>query len=130
MHQDTSEVEAREPMAVVEFRTYRLHPGASEAFLALMTQECLPLLRARGIDVLACGLTCSREDGREEAILIRAFLTLAEHDRQEAEFYSSEAWAKGPRDRLLACIQDYHSVTLLCPASSRRALTELGTSTP
>ncbi len=90
-----------------------------------MRTECIPLLTEAGIHVLLCEASASAEDDREEAILIRAFRSLHEHASQEAAFYKSKRWAEGPRDRLLACLVDYHSVTIRGTPETDRALAQL-----
>jgi hypothetical protein len=82
-----------------------------------MREESIPLLHAAGIRVLAAGSTLVAEDGHEEAYLIRAFESLAQHEQQENDFYGSDAWRQGPRETILALIDQYHSVVLEVPES-------------
>lgn len=97
---------------ILEIRTYRLRPGTSLEFARLMREEAGPLLSAAGIRVVDSGLSLVAEDGHEEAYLIRAFGSLEERDRQEDAFYGGDAWRKGPREGVLACIESYHTIVL------------------
>jgi hypothetical protein len=62
------------------------------------------------------------EDGREEAYLIRAFDSLQEHERQEREFYGSEAWLKGPREAIVSRIESYHTIVIETSEAAVEAL--------
>ncbi|WP_037604555.1 NIPSNAP family protein [Streptacidiphilus rugosus] len=107
----------------LEIRTYRLVPGTRADFVRAMREEAIPLLRQAGIRVVDSGPSLSDEDGHEEAYLIRAFASLAEHRDQEAAFYGSEAWLKGPREAIVSRIESYHSVVIEAPESAAQALT-------
>jgi hypothetical protein len=100
---------------IIEIRTYRLHPDTGTEFVRLMREECLPLLASAGIRVLAAGESLVAEDGYEEAYLIRAFASLADRDRQEAEFYGSDAWRMGPREAIVSRIVQYHTIAMEVP---------------
>ncbi len=107
---------------ILEIRTYRLKPGDGEEFVRIMREECLPLLARCGVRVVGCGGSLVHEDGREEAFLLRAFSSLAEHQVQEERFYSSEQWRQGPRDAVLSRLIDYHSVVVDVPEGAVVAL--------
>ena len=107
---------------IVEIRTYRLRPGTRDAFVRVMRTEALPLLAAFGIEVLDAGPSLADEDGEETAYLIRTFGSLAEREEQETRFYGSEEWRDGPRERILAPIETYHTVVLDLPAAAVEAL--------
>lgn len=55
------------------------------------------------------------EDGHKEAYLIRAYGSLAERDRQEAEFYGSDAWRNGPRGAIISRILQYQTIAVEVP---------------
>lgn len=97
---------------ILEIRTYRLKPGTIDEFVRVMREEAAPLLASGGIRVVAAGPSLVREDGHEEAYLIRAFPSLAERDEREAAFYGGEAWRTGPREAILSRIESYHTVVL------------------
>jgi hypothetical protein len=111
---------------ILEIRTYRLVAGTRDEFVRLMREVSLPMLERHGIPVVDCGASLVSEDGHEEAYLIRAFPSLAAHAEQEARFYGSDEWRNGPRDEILACIEQYHTIVLAVAretvdALSRRA---------
>lgn len=90
-------------MELVEIRTYRLKAGSVERFVAAF-RDALPLVRASGMDVVAFG----RSDHEHESFfLIRAYDDRAHLEAQQDAFYSSRAWREGPREGLLACLDDY-----------------------
>jgi len=97
---------------ILEIRTYRLHSGTTDQFVAAMRDQAVPLLADFGIKVVASGASLVREDGSEEAFLIRSFESIDEHAEQEARFYSSREWHDGPRAAILECIESYHSVVI------------------
>lgn len=107
---------------IVEIRTYRLVPGTAAEFVRVMRDESLPLLRAAGIRVLDLGLSLGAEDGHRDAFLIRAFESLDEHERQEADFYAGDAWRSGPRESIVSRIVSYHSVTIEASPAAVAAL--------
>ncbi|MGW5667726.1 NIPSNAP family protein [Micromonospora sp. NPDC003776] len=96
----------------LEIRTYRLKPGTVDEFVRVLRDDAAPLLGRFGIRVVAAGPSLVREDGHEEAYLIRGFPSLAVRDEQEEAFYGSDAWRDGPRDAILSCIESYHTVVL------------------
>ncbi|MGC5019549.1 NIPSNAP family protein [Micromonospora sp. DT47] len=97
---------------ILEIRTYRLRPGTIDEFVRVMREEATPLLARFGITVVTAGASLVREDGHEEAYLIRAFPSLAVRDEQEEAFYGSDAWRDGPREAILSRIESYHTVVL------------------
>lgn len=97
------------PTVVLEIRGYNLRPGQREAFHALFVRESLPLLRARGVDVVAFGPS---SHDRDSYFLMRAFASLDDRTREEDAFYGSEAWIQGPRAAVLAAIESYTTITI------------------
>jgi quinol monooxygenase YgiN len=90
-------------MKLVEIRTYKLKPGSAQRFVSAF-QDALPLVRESGMDVVAFG----RSDHEHESFyLIRAYSDRAELEEQQDAFYSSDPWRSGPRDPLIACLDDY-----------------------
>ncbi len=95
-------------MKLIEVRTYRLKPGFSDQFVVAF-QVALPLVRESGMDVVAFG----RSDHEHESFyLIRAYDDRAQLEAQQSAFYSSEAWRQGPREPLIACLDDYLNTLL------------------
>lgn len=97
---------------ILEIRTYRLQPGTVDEFVRVMREEAAPLLGRFGIRVVAAGVSLVREDGHEEAYLIRAFPSLTVRAEQEEAFYGSDAWRSGPREAIVSRIESYHTVVL------------------
>ena len=101
-------------MKLIEIRTYKLKPGCAERFVAAF-QEALPLVRESGMDVVAFG----RSDHEHESFyLVRAYDSRAQLEAQQGAFYSSEAWRQGPREPLIACLDDYLNTLLWLPDRS------------
>ncbi|WP_374558456.1 putative quinol monooxygenase [Thermomonas sp.] len=95
-------------MRLVEIRTYRLKPGTADRFLTAF-REALPLVRESGMDVVAFG----RSDHEQESFhLVRAYRDRAHLEAQQEAFYTSDAWRRGPREPLVACIDDYLNTLL------------------
>lgn len=110
-------------MSVLEIRTYRVLAGRTDELVALMVARAVPLLRAAGIDVVACEASRDPGDGDpRDACLIRAFADRAARERAEATFYASAAWREGPRDEVLALIETFHTVVLDTPETAIDAL--------
>jgi hypothetical protein len=91
----------------VEIRSYRLRPGSAAEFDRLANGESLPMLRRQGIDVVAFAPSLTDPDAY---YLMRAYASLDELERSEAEFYGSAEWSRGPREAILACIDHYISI--------------------
>ncbi|MEJ6004645.1 NIPSNAP family protein [Paucibacter sp. AS339] len=96
-------------MRVVEIRSYRLQPGSSARFHALVMQQSLPLMEAAGIDVLAFGPSLLGDEGY---YLIRAFADLADLQASQDAFYASTAWRTGPRQAIIELIESDSNVVL------------------
>ena len=112
-----------DPAMILEIRTYRLAPGRADAFVDVMRREALPLLADFRIAVVACALSLdSDEEPQPDAYLIRTFASREQRDRQEAEFYGSDAWLNGPRDAVLSHIETFHTVVLEVPDDAADAL--------
>ncbi|KRA20882.1 MULTISPECIES: antibiotic biosynthesis monooxygenase [unclassified Lysobacter] len=94
---------------LIEVRTYRLKPESGTRFEQVMTRRALPLLRERGMDVVAFGR--SRHE-HESWYLIRAYRDQADLVAQQDAFYSSAIWREGPRADVVGCIEDYLNTLL------------------
>jgi len=94
---------------VLEIRSYRLKPGGRVAFHERFVWESLPLLRQRGIDVVAYGPSLHDSDSY---YLMRAFATVAERERTEEAFYASPEWREGPREAVMAAIESYTTIVV------------------
>lgn len=94
---------------VLEIRSYNLKLGTRDAFHKLFLDESLPMLHRWKIDVVAFGPSTHDADSY---FLMRSFPSLEERQRIEDAFYGSEEWLKGPRERVLAPIISYTTVTM------------------
>ncbi len=98
----------------VEIRSYKLKPGSADRFVAAF-RLALPLVRASGMDVVAFG----RSDHEHESFyLIRAFDSREQMVSQQDAFYSSAEWREGPREPLVACLEDYLNTLLWMSAAA------------
>lgn len=106
-------------LVTVDFRSYTLKPGRTVEFEALMRTQALPLLHKWGFDVVAQGVSI---DGDDRGYLVRAYRDLTHREVSEDIFYGSIDWLDGPREAILDCIEDYHSVVFQLPAGAVDAL--------
>jgi hypothetical protein len=88
----------------VEFRSYTLKPNARDEFHRLFLEEAMPLLQSFHVDVVAYGPSLHDENSY---YLMRHFNSLAQREQAENAFYGSDEWRKGPREAVLACIENY-----------------------
>lgn len=94
--------------ATVEIRSYNLKPGGRGEFHRLVVAT-LPMVERRKIDVVWYGP--SAHDSTSY-VLIRAFRSLEDRERSEEAFYGGREWREGPRDQVLALIDNYTTVVL------------------
>ncbi len=93
---------AKSFQGVIEILTLTLKPGARDQFHHLYITESLPLLRQWKINVLAHGPSLGDENSY---YVIRHFKSLEAREKEEAAFYGSDDWRKGPRQAILALIE-------------------------
>jgi len=89
---------------LVEIRSYNLKPGTRAEFHRLVSERAMPLLEQSQMDVVAFGASPHDDSSY---YLIRAFDDLAHRDRSEAAFYGGPLWREGPREAILALIENY-----------------------
>lgn len=109
---------------VIEIRTYKLKEGSLDEFDRMVRERSMPLLARWNVDVVAFGPSV---DGEDTYVLIRAFDSLKAREAEEAAFYASEDWRNGPREAILALIEDYTSVVLSAdklPDAAKREIDE------
>ena len=100
--------------AVVELRTYLLHPGTRTEYDRIFREEAGPLLATFGIDVVAYGPSLLDDD---QYFLLRSYPSLGAREESERLFYSSPQWLEGPREAVLSRLISYHEIVL--PASPK-----------
>ena len=93
----------------VEIRSYTLKPGTRDEFHRLFLVESFPMLKRWNVDVVAYGPSLHDEDSY---YLMRRFDSLADREQSENEFYGIEGWRQGPREAILALIENYTEVMI------------------
>jgi NIPSNAP protein len=94
---------------LVEIRSYNLKPGRRDEFHRLFLEEALPMLKRWSVDVVTYGPSLHDENSY---YLIRRFDNLAQREESEDTFYGSDEWRQGPREAILACIENYTEIVL------------------
>jgi hypothetical protein len=111
--------ETGEAPAVLEIRSYNLKPGTREQFHQRFEREALPMLRRSKVDVVSYGPSLHDKDSY---FLMRAYPSLEERQRSEDAFYGSDEWKKGPREAVLADIENYTTIVIKIDAATIRGL--------
>jgi quinol monooxygenase YgiN len=107
---------------LLEVRTYRLKPGTADAFHHAVRTKAVPMLKAKGMDVVAYG----RSDHEEETyFLVRSYASREALETEQAEFYGSDEWKSGPRSELVDKIQTYVNTLLWASESAVDSMREL-----
>jgi hypothetical protein len=96
--------------ACVEVRSYNLRPGTRAEFHRLVQEQAMPMLKRWQMEVVSYGPS---EHDADSYYLIRAFGSLEAREREENDFYGSAEWRDGPRESILALIENYTTVVLL-----------------
>ena len=89
---------------LIEIRTITLKPNTIDQFQRLYIDEALPLLQRWNFDVVAHGPSLHDEN---TYYVIRRYESLGQREQMEDAYYASDDWRKGPRERILALIEDY-----------------------
>jgi len=93
----------------VEIRSYNLKPGTRDEFHRLFLEEALPLLKRWNVDVVTYGPSLHDENSY---YLMRRYDSLAQREQSEDAFYGSNEWRQGPREAILALIENYTEIVL------------------
>jgi hypothetical protein len=67
------------------------------------------MLQRGSIDVVAYGSSLHDEDSY---YLVRRYDSLAQREEREKAFYGSDEWRQGPREAILALIENYTEIVL------------------
>ncbi len=94
---------------LIEIRSINLKPGMREKFQRLYIKEALPLLKRWNFDVVAHGPSLHDENSY---YVIRRFDSLAQREEMEDMYYASDDWRQGPRERILALMDNYTDIVL------------------
>ncbi|HXQ38276.1 MAG TPA: NIPSNAP family protein [Anaerolineales bacterium] len=88
----------------IEIRSINLKPGTREEFHRLYIEKALPLLKRWNFDVVAHGPSLHDET---TYYVIRRYDSLAQREQMGDTYYASDDWRKGPREAMLAPIENY-----------------------
>ena len=91
----------------VEIRSMNLKNGTREEFHRRFLEKALPLLKKWNMDVVAFGPSLHDENSY---YVIRAFESLDDRQVREDAYYGSTDWRLGPREEMLALIENYFDV--------------------
>ena len=103
----------------VEIRSYNLKPGTRQEFHRLFVEQALPMLKRWKVDVVRYGPSPHDEDSY---YLMRAYASLEDREKSQDAFYGSDEWRQGPREPLLAMIENYTSIVIEIEESTVSAL--------
>jgi NIPSNAP len=104
---------------IIEIRSINLKPGKREEFHQLYVEQALPLLKRWNFDVVTHGPSLHDEDSY---YVIRRFDSLAQREQMEDAYYASDDWRQGPREQILALMENYNDVVLEVNESTLRGL--------
>jgi hypothetical protein len=93
----------------VEIRAYTLKSGTRADFHRLFVERSLPMLHRWQVDVVAYG---SSPHDADSYYLIRAYESLEARAQSQDAFYGSAEWREGPRESLLALVENYATAVL------------------
>ena len=93
----------------LEIRSYNLKPGSRGEFHRLFMEEAMPLLKRWNVDVVSYGLSLHDENSY---YLMRRYGSLDQREESENAFYGSDEWRQGPREAIIALIENYTEIVL------------------
>ena len=93
----------------VEIRSYNLKPGTRDEFHRLFVETALPMLQRWKVDVVRYGASLHDEDSY---YLMRAYASLEDRQQSQDAFYGSDEWKLGPREPMVALIENYTSIVI------------------
>jgi hypothetical protein len=104
---------------LIEIRSYKLKPGSGAEFHALVANRSVPLLAQSGMDVVAFGQS---EHDPDAYYLIRAYESLDHLRSSQDAFYASSAWRQGPREAIVALIEEDANAVLWLSSEAVNAI--------
>lgn len=93
----------------VETRSYNLKPGTRSTFHRLFIEDAFPMLKRWNVDVVSFGPSLHDENSY---YLIRRYDSLEHREQSENAFYGSDEWKQGPREAIIALIENYTEIVL------------------
>ncbi len=94
---------------VLEIRSYTLKPGTQAAFHQLVEEQAILMLLRWKVDVVDYGPSIQEGD---TYYLMRSYESVADLQQSQDAFYGSAEWKTGPREPILALIENYVSVVI------------------
>ena len=93
----------------LEIRSYNLKPDSRGEFHRLFMEEAMPLLKRWNVDVVSYGPSLHDENSY---YLMRRYDSLDQREESENAFYGSDEWRQGPREAIIALIENYTEIVL------------------
>ena len=93
--------------SIIEIRSISLKPGMRPEFHRLYIEKALPLLKRWNFNVVTHGPSLHDENSY---YVIRRYDSLAQREQMEDAYYASDDWRKGPREAMLALMENYTDV--------------------
>ncbi|HTH56356.1 MAG TPA: hypothetical protein VL728_09940 [Cyclobacteriaceae bacterium] len=94
---------------IVEIRTYNLKENSRDEFHRLFVEKAMPLLKKWGIVVVGSGPSLH---DKNTYTLVREYQSMDQMQKSEDTFYGSDEWRKGPRESILALIENYTTLVI------------------
>lgn len=94
---------------IVEIRTYNLKENSRDNFHRLFVDKAMPLLKKWNIQVVGYGPSLH---DKNTYTLIREYQSVDQMQKSEDAFYASDEWRKGPREPILALIDNYTTLVI------------------
>jgi hypothetical protein len=92
---------------LIEIRSTALKPGKRAEFHQLYIAEALPRLNRWNFDVVAHGPSLHDEN---MYYVIRRYDSLEQREQMEDTYYASDDWRQGPREAMLALMENYTDI--------------------
>ena len=92
---------------IIEIRSLNLKPGRRQEFHRLYIERAFPLLKRWSFDVVAHGPSLHDENSY---YVIRRYDSLTQREQMEDAYYASDDWRLGPREAMLALIENYSDI--------------------
>lgn len=103
----------------IEMRSYNLKDGTRNEFHRLFIKKAIPLLKRWKVDVVAYGPSLHDSSSY---YLIRRYDSLAQRETMEDAFYGSAEWQQGPREAIIALLENYTEIVLELDESTVQGL--------
>jgi len=95
--------------SIIEILSLKLKPGSRHIFDQLYKELSVPMLRRWNVDLLAFGPS---QDAEDSYLVVRRYKDAADRQQSQDAFYNSEEWKQGPREQIMALIENYTAVVI------------------